>query len=130
MRRCTVCHSTNVRRSGAHPAEASQHPFRSPYRCLDCDMRFWVVSRRTRVGAAAGGALALALVLAMALPSLTRLSSAQFNPRSSTAPELGPNAGTESVTQQTVDDILRAQSDVLTRQSAVNPPVEPATGSR
>ena len=127
MRRCHTCNSINVRRSGAHPTEASHHPFHSPYRCLDCDARFWVVSRRTRVGAAAGGALALALVVAMALPSLTRLSFAQFNPSPGAAPGFTPDVGTQTVTQQTVDNILRAQSDVVTRQTTVIAPIEPAS---
>jgi hypothetical protein len=52
MKRCTACHSAHVRRSGVHPAEARLHRFRSPYRCLDCNTRFWVVSRRTRIGIA------------------------------------------------------------------------------
>ena len=125
MRRCDSCNSTNVRRSGAHPTEASHHPFHSPYRCLDCDARFWVVSRRTRVGAAAGGALALALVAAMVAPSLTHLSSAPTSSSTSAAPEFTPDVGAQTVTQQTVDNILRAQSDVVTRQATVIAPTEP-----
>ena len=127
MRRCDACNSTNVRRSGAHPAEASHHPFHSPYRCLDCDARFWVVSRRTRVGAAAGGVVALALVAAMAVPSLTRLSSAPISSSTSAAPGFAPDVGAQTVTQQTVDNILRAQSDVVTRQATVIAPIEPST---
>ena len=41
------------------------HAFRSPYRCEDCDLRFWVVSRRTRITAAAvvAGMLTVALLV-------------------------------------------------------------------
>ena len=127
MRRCTICHSTNVRRSGAHSAEASHHLFHSPYRCLDCDARFWVVSRRTRVGAAAGGALALAIVVAIALPSLGRLTSTPSSPVSGTGSGYGTDLGAGSATGRTVDSILRAQSDVLTRQSTHVAPSDPAS---
>ena len=57
IRRCTHCGSTNVRRSGRLESEAGLRPFHSPYRCRDCDRRFWVVSRRTLYGAAAGCAI-------------------------------------------------------------------------
>ena len=117
MKRCTTCHSTNVRRSGAHPTEASQHPFRSPYRCIDCGARFWVISRRTRLGAAAGGVLALAIVIAIAVPTLGRLSAERINATSNASTASTNDAAAESVTQQTVDRILRAQSDAATRQS-------------
>lgn len=33
------------------------HPFRSPYRCLRCRERFWVLSRRFRVSAAVAAAV-------------------------------------------------------------------------
>lgn len=66
MKRCTECNSANVRRSGAHATEGHQHPFQSPYRCEDCDARFWVISRRIRLGAVAGGAL-VATIVALAL---------------------------------------------------------------
>ena len=55
-RRCSHCGSTNVRRSGRLGSEAGTYPFHSPYRCHDCDRRFWVLSRKTLFGAAAGGA--------------------------------------------------------------------------
>jgi hypothetical protein len=56
-RRCSHCGSTNVRRSGRPGSEIGTHPFHSPYRCHDCDRRFWVLSRKTLFGAAAGGAV-------------------------------------------------------------------------
>ncbi len=56
-RKCPHCGSTNVRRSGRLESEAGQHPFHSPYRCRECEQRFWVVSRRTIFVAVAGGAV-------------------------------------------------------------------------
>jgi len=55
-RRCSHCGSTNVRRSGRLGSEIGTYPFHSPYRCRDCDRRFWVLSRKTLFGTAAGGA--------------------------------------------------------------------------
>jgi hypothetical protein len=51
-RHCPNCGSVDIRRSGSGDAEAKVHPFRSPYRCLRCRERFWVLSRRVRVSAA------------------------------------------------------------------------------
>src|SRR5206468_4713894 len=53
-RRCPQCGSTNVRRSGRLDSEATAYPCHSPYRCRDCEQRFWVISRRTLYGAVAG----------------------------------------------------------------------------
>jgi TPR repeat protein len=45
--KCPACKSFNVRRSSIRAAELSSRPrLRSPYRCRDCDERFWVISRR------------------------------------------------------------------------------------
>ena len=62
-RRCPECGSTNVRRSGRLESEAAQYPFHSPYRCRDCDQRFWVVSRKALYGAAVGGVMFAMLVV-------------------------------------------------------------------
>ena len=63
-RKCPDCGSANVRRSGRLESEAGEYPFHSPYRCRECEHRFWVVSRRTIFGAAAGGVvLALSIIL-------------------------------------------------------------------
>ena len=56
-RRCSHCGSTNVRRSGRVESEAGAHLFHSPYRCRECERRFWVISRKTIFGTAAGGAM-------------------------------------------------------------------------
>jgi endogenous inhibitor of DNA gyrase (YacG/DUF329 family) len=64
IRKCPHCGSASVRRSGRRESEASEYPFHSPYRCRDCEQRFWVVSRRTLFSAGAGVAiLALCLIL-------------------------------------------------------------------
>jgi len=65
VKRCRGCGSFHVRRSGLHPSEARLHPLKSPYRCLDCNERFWVISRRTRLAAAAIGVLAVAIAAAI-----------------------------------------------------------------
>ena len=53
LHRCPACGSAKVRRSSIRGREAGAHAFRSPYRCEACRHRFWVVSRKTRIGAAA-----------------------------------------------------------------------------
>jgi hypothetical protein len=62
-RRCSHCGSTNVRRSGRVESEAGAHLFHSPYRCRDCERRFWVISRKTIFGTAAGGAMFFIVLL-------------------------------------------------------------------
>ena len=62
-RRCSHCGSINVRRSGRVESGAGTHLFHSPYRCRDCDRRFWVISRKTIFGAAAGGAMFVIVLL-------------------------------------------------------------------
>ena len=53
MKRCPACRSTDVRRSHVLWSEAGAHALRSPYRCNNCDARFWVVSRKARITIAA-----------------------------------------------------------------------------
>src|SRR5207302_3136269 len=62
-RRCSHCGSINVRRSGRVESGAGTHLFHSPYRCRDCERRFWVISRKTIFGAAAGGAMFVIVLL-------------------------------------------------------------------
>ena len=117
MKLCTVCSSANVRRSGVHVSEARSHPFQSPYRCLDCEARFWVVSRRTRLGAFAGGTVVLTIATFVLGPMLwrhqlpaakdTRPASSLSTPRS---------AASDSVERRTIDDIMKAQTDILTQR--------------
>ena len=63
MKHCPACGSINVRRSSVHSSETRSHGFRSPYRCQECDTRFWVVSRRARLGAIAAGACVLVIIV-------------------------------------------------------------------
>ena len=51
-RHCPKCGSVEIRRSGSRASEAKGHPLQSPYRCLRCRERFWVVSRNVRVSVA------------------------------------------------------------------------------
>ena len=117
MKRCSVCGSTNVRRSGVHVSEARSHPFQSPYRCLDCEARFWVVSRRTRLGAFAGGTVALTIATFLLGPMLWRHqvpAAKDTRPKSSlSAPR---SAAADSAERRTLDDIMKAQTEVLTQR--------------
>jgi hypothetical protein len=59
-----------VRRSGRDESETGAHLFHSPYRCRDCERRFWVISRKTIFGTAAGGAMFVIVLLLWSLSSL------------------------------------------------------------
>jgi len=66
MKRCKLCLSTNIRLAGLHAAAMRAHPLQSPYRCQDCDSRYWVVSRGARLTAIAGACVGIAFALAVA----------------------------------------------------------------
>jgi hypothetical protein len=66
MKRCPACQSTNVRRSGCCSEEKLTHALQSPYRCNDCNARFWLLSRTTRIGAAVAGAFVSVAMLFLA----------------------------------------------------------------
>ncbi len=83
MKRCPACRSGNVRRSTIRGTEHGRHALRSPYRCKDCNARFWVFSRNARIGAVAAGAGLLTAVLLAGGASLMieyqpRLSDAEI----------------------------------------------------
>ena len=61
-RHCTHCNSANVRRSHRTQTEAELKAYRSPYRCNDCNARFWVVSKKTYIGTVIGGILLVTMV--------------------------------------------------------------------
>lgn len=61
IRKCVSCGSTNVRRSKIRASE--RHYFRSPYHCVDCGTRFWVVAKKTYIRAASVGVAILAAFL-------------------------------------------------------------------
>lgn len=63
MRQCPACGSTKVRRSTIRASERGAHAFRSPYRCEACRARYWVLSRKARLGIVAAGASALTIAL-------------------------------------------------------------------
>ena len=76
------------------------HPFHSPYRCQDCNARFWVISRRARWGAT-GGLIVLMIVGVVAVPMAWRhqVAPAQATPAAPGAANAVP-----------LDDIVKAQS--------------------
>jgi transposase-like protein len=45
-RRCPNCKSLNVRRSSQERGDAEQPLLRSPYRCRDCETKFWALSTK------------------------------------------------------------------------------------
>ena len=48
-KKCPECGSLAVRRSSfAGPEEQQDHILLSPYRCQDCNARFWVIGRKAR----------------------------------------------------------------------------------
>ena len=65
VKRCPVCGSADVQRSHLHHSEGESHRFRSPYRCQSCGRRFWILSRKARIGigAVAAGVCAIAAIL-------------------------------------------------------------------
>jgi hypothetical protein len=99
-RRCSHCGSTNVRRSGRVESEAGAHVFHSPYRCRDCDRRFWVVSRKTIFGAVAGGAMFFIVLLVWSSMSLI----ARHDGTSVPSPAPGTSLDTRN-------DVIGPQSD-------------------
>ena len=121
-RRCPYCSSVNVRRSGRLESEASTHPFHSPYRCRDCEQRFWVVSRKTLFGAVAGvAALAISVMVWSGIGVLEHRDT-PARPTVSSPPNLRSDAG------PAVDG--HVLSDVLLRQFGTRldglPPTSPA----
>ena len=48
-KKCPQCGSLAVRRSAfAGPEDQQDHILLSPYRCQNCNSRFWVIGRRAR----------------------------------------------------------------------------------
>jgi hypothetical protein len=89
-----------VRRSGRVESEAGAHFFHSPYRCRDCERRFWVVSRKTIFGATAGGTMFFIVLLVWSGVSLTT--------RHGGSPVPSPTSGTSLDTRT---DAIGPQSD-------------------
>jgi hypothetical protein len=106
-----------VRRSGVRLGEARSylHLFRSPYRCQDCEARFWVLSRRTRLTASAGGALVLMLAIAFGAPLVWRHSAAQANAGANVHEAVSSPSETNG--ERRLDDILHAQSEMLDQRA-------------
>jgi transposase-like protein len=46
MRQCPKCKSLNVRRASLEHGASRLPLFRSPYRCRDCQTKFWALSTR------------------------------------------------------------------------------------
>jgi len=88
FKKCPRCGSYNVRRSSIRVAEAPARPImRSPYRCRDCDERFWVTSRGTYYLTASIGVVIAAGVVGLIASSdwdfrsAEREAAAPFNPQ-------------------------------------------------
>ena len=64
--KCPRCGSSNVRRAHFQSRdEAQRHVLTSPYRCEECNERFWLLSRKTRQTTIAILALVIASVIMM-----------------------------------------------------------------
>jgi len=81
---CPNCKGFNTRRSSIRATETSGTPrLRSPYRCLDCGERFWVLSRRAHYFAVVVGVAIVAGVIAWTVggtPQEQRRQAAQPSP--------------------------------------------------
>ncbi len=67
-RKCPSCGSSNVRRSSTPEAERTwRNEFLSRYRCRDCMLQFWVISRKTYLIAVAVVAAIAVIILAVLL---------------------------------------------------------------
>ena len=67
-RKCPSCGSTNVRRSSTPPADITwRNEVLSPYRCRDCMLQFWVISRKTYIATASFMAAIAVVVLVLVL---------------------------------------------------------------
>ena len=89
MKRCPACGSANVRRSGVRGPEHGSHTFRSPYRCNVCDTRFWVLSRKTRIGAVAASVVLLTATVIEGGPFLLSRYSMRHAPTAADVPATG-----------------------------------------
>jgi hypothetical protein len=121
VKRCTECHSANVRRSGAHATEGEQHPFHSPYRCGDCNARFWVISRKIRLGAAAGGALVATFVALALVPLMMHRQE---------GPSLQPPGSVSGLREDSTFRIPSPSLDeTIATQNALRPLADPLAGT-
>ena len=67
LNRCPACDSSRVRRSHIRADERGTHGWRSPYRCEDCQTRYWVLSRKARLAFVSGAVSVLFAALLVAL---------------------------------------------------------------
>jgi hypothetical protein len=108
-RRCPQCGSNNVRRSGRLDSEATAHPFQSPYRCRDCERRFWVVSRRTLYGAACAAVLATGVMVWSGLTLLSGRDPPAPHVPASSALEFRPEVAAPATDARVLGDALLRQ---------------------
>jgi hypothetical protein len=120
VKRCTECNSANVRRSGAHTVEGHQHPFHSPYRCDDCNARFWVISRKIRLGAVAGGALVATFVALAFVPFLIHRQE---------GPSLVPAASASGSRLEDSTFRIPSLDETIAAQNTLHPLADPLAGT-
>jgi hypothetical protein len=93
--KCPRCGSLDIRRSSFRSSEEREsHFLRSPYRCENCDERFWVLSRKAKYLVGMLVALIALAVIAILIPAET--SQPQPRPKARAAlgrpPILAPGA--------------------------------------
>lgn len=71
------------------------HALQSPYRCNDCNERFWLLSRSTRIGAVVAGAfVSVAMLLAVGATLLHEpVEAAAVAPDSRSSPSVASPDG-------------------------------------
>jgi hypothetical protein len=114
---CPACGSANIRRSAKRGAEASAHAFRSPYRCESCKHRFWLVSRKARLGAATAGIVLFSAIVFVA----TLLVLPRYVVPDASAPELEAASGQTLVVRDGV--VTTKPAAVVSQDVAAQPPV-------
>ena len=68
LRKCPSCGGTNVRRSAPPTGEVTwRNEVLSPYRCRDCTLQFWVISRKAYIAAVSFVVAIVAAALAVFL---------------------------------------------------------------
>jgi len=113
-----------VRRSGRLDSEATAFRFQSPYRCRDCEQRFWVVSRNTLFGAAAGfAAFAVGVIVWSGLGLIAHFARpAAPAPPATSLPDLRSDASGVETDPRVLSDALLRQFGTKLEGSPRAPP--------
>ena len=117
-----------MRRSGVHSSELESHAFRSPYRCDICDTRFWVMSRKARIGlgiglVAAGASIVSAVLFAGGSVLVARHAHRPVGPAAAVS---APDPGVPVPLASLPDDVV---GEARSRVEMMSPPPTTASGA-